>query len=747
MHTEADLIPGLSSQSELEPPSNTCQSGTVEINDARPGESLARYLRRTGAGPERLTQILGAANPFKEGDATIGVAAADPRSREAARELISATSLGFFDEVVLLDDTVRRYISDTTDAELRRTCARWTLGDLKRYLLERPSAAIQANAPGLSSDAIAAVVKLMNERELIAVGAKLETPLPDRKIGCAGYLGARVQPNSPTDHPEDVRWQVFSALSYAVGDVVLGTNPVSSRPEDVARLQRTLKDIVETFDLEDVLPWCVLSHIDVQAEVEAREPGLVRTVFQSLGGCDATNRTFGLTVEKLREYARCFEQGLYFETGQGADFTNGAGDGLDMVVLESRKYGLARGLARETRGYVHVNDVAGFIGPEVFRTREQLVRCCLEDIVMAKLHGLCFGLDVCATLHMSLSPADLDWCLDQVIPAAPAYLMALPTKNDPMLSYMTTGYQDHLRLRERFGLKPEPKMRAFFERLGILDADGRLTERAGDPLWVHLQYRRAKGDERAESEIRAEGEAQIARVEARDVPIARGRGETPWTLTPELERELWRSYEDAQASLVIDLEPEFIARFPEALEIRSTAGSRTVHNLEPKRGECLDEQSVAALREIRTSWGSSKPDVVLMVSDGLNARAVMDPGHFAPFLMAVRTELSKLRLAQRIAFLHHGRVRAGYALAQILLGDEHDEHPRSLVHFIGERPGTRHQNASVYLTSPSGARWARGDVDHDETRVISGISDSALSPETAALRVGELLRELRADVH
>jgi hypothetical protein len=24
--------------------------------------------------------------------------------------------------------------------------------------------------------------------------------------------------------------------------------------------------------------------------------------------------------------------------------------------------------------------VAGFIGPEVFKTREQLVRCCLEDI-------------------------------------------------------------------------------------------------------------------------------------------------------------------------------------------------------------------------------------------------------------------------------------------------------------------------------------------------------------------------------
>ena len=70
--------------------------------------------------------------------------------------------------------------------------------------------------------------------------------------------------------------------------------------------------------------------------------------------------------------------------------------------------------------WVHLNDVAGFIGPEVFRRREQLVRCCLEDIVMGKLHGLTIGLDVCSTLHMDVSLDDLDWCLDQIAPACPA---------------------------------------------------------------------------------------------------------------------------------------------------------------------------------------------------------------------------------------------------------------------------------------------------------------------------------------
>ena len=69
--------------------------------------------------------------------------------------------------------------------------------------------------------------------------------------------------------------------------------------------------------------------------------------------------------------------GLYFETGQGADFTNGHGHGFDMVLHESRKYGFARALSnkvaksRRNSGesaepWVHLNDVAGFIGPEVF---------------------------------------------------------------------------------------------------------------------------------------------------------------------------------------------------------------------------------------------------------------------------------------------------------------------------------------------------------------------------------------------
>ena len=96
--------------------------------------------------------------------------------------------------------------------------------------------------------------------------------------------------------------------------------------------------------------------------------------------------------------------------------------------------------------------MAGFIGPEVFRTAGQLQRTCLEDIVMAKLHGLTMGLDVCATFHMGIAPdASADATRRIVELAAPAYLMAVAGNADPMLGYLTTSFREHPQLRRLVG--------------------------------------------------------------------------------------------------------------------------------------------------------------------------------------------------------------------------------------------------------------------------------------------------------
>ena len=729
----------------------------VSLAETKPGEDVFDYVvRQKGAFDATLyKQILGAANPFKEGDQIVGVAAADEASRSTARSLISNTRLSDFDAHPPLEDDLFRLLRHSLDAAAAAKTAGLTLGKLKQLLLTQPEEAIRPLLPGLSSDVIGCVVKLLNDEELVVVGQKIFNPLPGSQIGAKGYLGARIQPNSPTDNVSDIQWQVFDGWSYAVGDVVLGTNPVSSDPASVAAIERTLQDLLATFGLTSVLPHCVLSHIDVQAAVEKNQPGTTGIWFQSIAGSDSANVTFDISLEKMLAYAdqRGGQYGLYFETGQGADFTNGHDHGYDMVLHEARKYGFARTLTQRVQAaqkraggpfspWVHLNDVAGFIGPEVFRTREQLVRCCLEDIVMGKLHGLCLGLDVCSTLHMDVSLDDLDWCLDRILPANPAYLMALPTKIDPMLGYLTTGYQDHVRLREKFGYKVNDRMWQFFQELEVLDAGGQPTSHFGDPLWVHLKYRRKKGDPRSDEEIRREGEQEIAAVRNRGVFIAQGHGRRAWDLEPALESDIRRIYVDSKKCLRAELTPAFIGRIPESLELQTRSEDRTDYILHPATGERLAGESQEALVELRRR-NAGKYDVQIVISDGLNALSIMDPGHLTPFLQRLRAGLERagLKPAPEHLVFTSGRVRAGYRVGEALFTGLAGS--RAILHVIGERPGTGHHTFSVYITAADGGLWAQpGKIDHNLTKVVSGIAATALAPPAGADETVRLLRSL-----
>lgn len=718
------------------------------------GEGLIAYVRRTSGGWDRVryAQLVGAANDFKEGDEIIGVAANGPDHRQFARTLLSNTTLHEVNTHPILDDAMHRTLGSALDAEARDATAGWTFATLKTFLLERPEEEIQRFMPGLSSDVIGCVVKLMSNAELEHVSAKLFNPLPGTSIGAKGYLSARVQPNSPTDHPDDIRWQVFNAWAYGVGDVLLGTNPVSSEPEQVHRVEETLREVLLTFGLEDTLPHCVLAHIDVQADVEQRWPGSTALWFQSIAGSDAANATFDVSVARLEAHAdaRTGPYGLYFETGQGADFTNGHGQQMDMVLHESRKYGLARHLAHRVaaasgrRPWVHVNDVAGFIGPEVFRSRDQLIRCCLEDLVMGKLHGLCIGLDVCSTLHMDVSLDDLDYCLDALAPAQPAYLMALPTKIDPMLGYLTTGFQDHVRLRMRHGRRVDERMGRFFAALGVLDEQGAPAHRFGDTLAVYVQYCRRKGDTRPDEALRAEGTQHMQAVRARGVFLTSGHGAAPADLDPSIAREVRRIYDDAKQSIWAELDATFRATVPGALMLQTMAKDRTDYILHPTTGETLAEASTRAVQELRRIH-AGQIDVQVVISDGLNALSLNDRTQLEPFLDSLDRALRSAgrRVAPRPIVVHRGRVRAGYRIGELLFGGLSGR--RTILHVIGERPGTGHRTFSVYITSPDGAVWGRpGMVDHDITRVVAGIANTALRPEAGAATVAALLATMQS---
>ncbi|MFZ4480440.1 MAG: ethanolamine ammonia-lyase subunit EutB [Rhodoferax sp.] len=747
----------------------TATTGTSEgisVSPAMAGEDLFAYLRRVRGGfdVDLYRGLLGAANEFKEGDVAQNIQAHDERSRANARLLLAATRVGDLVAHPVFEDTLFGFIESAVNAGAAQSIAGWTLGELKTYLLTKSEDEIKAIMAGLASDIIACVTKLMSNDELIAIGQKVFNPLAGSKIGAKGYLGARIQPNSPTDNGDDILLQVLDGFAYGVGDVMLGTNPVSSEVGQVRAVEQVLKDIRVAFGLENVIPHCVLSHIDIQAQVEDQFPGATSLWFQSLAGVDDANRVFDVSVDKMKAHAarRTGPYALYFETGQGADITNGQGKGFDIVLHEARKYGFARALkhevakARQRAGvgagepWLVLNDVAGFIGPEVFRTPEQLVRVCLEDIVMGKLHGLTIGLDICSTFHMDVTLRDLDTCIDRIMPANPAYLMALPTKCDPMLSYLSTGYQDHVRIREKFGYQVNDAMWAFFQRLGVIDAKGAPGRHFGDPSWVYMKYRVAQDpvlDNPADvARLIAQGKARIAEVRARGVFIAEGHGAQPWDLEPALERHIQYLYDDAKQAIWARLPEDFATKMgiPLPVAVRTQSVNREDYVLHPPTGEVLDADSRQRVATLRVAQ-AGRYNLQIVISDGLNALALTDPGHLQPYLKRLHKELdgAGYRTAPECVIVAGGRVRAGYRIGEMLFGSRGDRDTLCyVVHLIGERPGNGHRTFSAYITSVAVRQWAEsGTIDHNVTAVVANIADTAFDPAQAATETLKILKQ------
>jgi hypothetical protein len=136
------------------------QATGVHIDAPLNNEGVFAYIQRTDGAftLTRYRQIIGAANAFKEGDAIQGIAADSDTTRNNARRLLTHTRIGDMTQTPLFHDDILVLIQQTTapHADLES----WTFGELKNFLL-------------IESES-----------------------------------------RSPTDHPEDIVWQVFDAWAY-----------------------------------------------------------------------------------------------------------------------------------------------------------------------------------------------------------------------------------------------------------------------------------------------------------------------------------------------------------------------------------------------------------------------------------------------------------------------------------------------------------------------------------------------------
>jgi ethanolamine ammonia-lyase large subunit len=678
---------------------------------------------------QELLQTFTLANEFKEGDLLVG-GTRDDHTRKAARRTLGALRLAEIIPVAFVEDEVSEILARSVNQRLAVEIAQLTIAEVKQILLRSDAAYwVQHYTEALSSETIAAVVKLMSNEELSALSHKIFNPLPGEghSIGSANHFGARIQPNSPGDDEEEILLSILEGLSYGCGDVILGLNPASDEVDTIIRLEELLRSVVERLQLPT--RYCVLSDIVKQTSARARTK--VDVGFQSLAGTSkAISGMVGLEVEGLLDLAKGFD-GLYFETGQGSAVTNGAAEGVDMVTLESRAYGLARHLRQQTSRWMIVNDVAGFIGPEVFQSPAQLLRACLEDTVMAKLHGITMGLDVCATFHMGIEPAALQQLTETVTALAqPAYLMAVAGNADPMLGYLTTSFREHPRLRQQNSKQIATDMKKRLVELGVMNGAGELSDSRKTTAALYASYAKAGGDMRTPETLRQEGAKKLAELAERGFDLGYG-WEADYKASSAINKRMEAIYAHARRALYATMDEAVIADACEhCLRLRSLSANRDDYLAHPASGETLPD---ALAQPIKALYAARRPQIQMVISDGLNANAVNE--NLRSVLPALRRQLAErgFHVGDTDIVIENGRVRAGYQVGEWL-------DIEAIIHLIGERPGTGLNTLSAYLTygrdTANHSRWHQG-IDHSCTTAICGINAKG---KPAAAAVDEIAR-------
>ena len=426
-----------------------------------------------------LKALLAKANEPKSGDLLAGIAAKNERERIAAKMALADLPLSEFLAHPILDpdsDDVSKVIFDTHNSVAFKPIASLTVGELREYLLQDlPQGAELKNLQqGLTPEMVAAVTKLLANKELIAIAAKIKNIARCRNTtGIAGTLGIRIQPNHPTDNTAGIAASCIDGLLMGAGDAVIGVNPAVDSIDSVSAILKSIDHVITSLNIPT--QGCCLAHITTQlAAMKKNAP--VDLLFQSIGGTQKTNESFGISLALLNEGKEQVlehhssrnvhwvgKQAMYFETGQGSSLSANAHHGIDQLTLEARAYGLAR-----TFDPFLVNSVVGFIGPEYLFDERQIIRAGLEDHFMGKLLGLPMGVDVCFTNHAEADHNSLDNLLLLLANAGVNYIMGVPAGDDVMLSYQTTSYHDAAMVKSLLDLKAAPEFQTWLEHNGIM---------------------------------------------------------------------------------------------------------------------------------------------------------------------------------------------------------------------------------------------------------------------------------------
>jgi ethanolamine ammonia-lyase large subunit len=455
-----------------------------------------------------LREVFAKANEEKAGDQLAGIAARSERERVAGKRRLADLTLNEILQQPLIspeDDDVSRLILATFDETAFHRFRSLTVGEFREFLLADTTSEAELRSAqwAIIPEIAAAVAKIMSNKDLIMAAARIRNITHCRNtMGEPGVLGIRLQPNHPRDDVGGILLAVFEGLLYGCGDAVIGVNPANDSVDIVGSILQALNRLINTYKIPTQS--CCLAHVTTQLAA-LKKGATIDLLFQSIAGTEATNRSFGISLQTLREgreqvleHHRTRDVDwagtnvMYFETGQGSALSAEAHHGVDQLTLEARAYGVARAFDPFL-----VNSVVGFIGPEYLCDERQIIRAGLEDHFMGKLLGLPMGCDVCYTNHAAADQNSADNLLVLLAAAGCNYFMGVPCADDVMLNYQSTSYHDALAVRKLFHQRPAPEFLAWLQEMGIyqgteprlLDAPSRKKLLRGLEISIESQTR------------------------------------------------------------------------------------------------------------------------------------------------------------------------------------------------------------------------------------------------------------------
>jgi ethanolamine ammonia-lyase small subunit len=293
---------------------------------------------------------------------------------------------------------------------------------------------------------------------------------------------------------------------------------------------------------------------------------------------------------------------------------------------------------------------------------------------------------------------------------------------------MTTSFREHPQLREGCGRRTTSVFEQHVKSRDL--CGGSVAPRADATARAYAAYAKACGDQRSRESLADEGRQRLQILRERGFDLGNGSADG---IAPAWETRLDAIYSHARRSLYAAIEESVLrSALPSHVRIRTQASSRDEYLSRPASGERLRDADAATIAMLVLSAGEQ---VILVVSDGLNANAVNE--HLRTLTPPLRRRLvdAGCRVSDAAVVIENGRVRAGYQVGEISRAEV-------VVHLIGERPGTGLNTLSAYITygrdSAGRFRWA-SSLDHACTTAICGIHPSGKTPDAAATEIARVV--------